>query len=184
VERFIGQRAFITLYVSLLLLPTLFLTIWGLSGRIVYGDSSAVHFGIFVAFAAIYPGVELLFRIQVKWVALAFGVLSALQLLSANAWPQLFAFLITVAFALIFIRARGIGPELEWWTNLTARFQPKPKFQVVPRATPRRVVEPENVYDSIDPLLEKISRSGINSLTAGERRALDRAREQLLNKPK
>ena len=74
VERFIGQRAFILLYVSLVLLPTLFLTIWGLSGRILYGDSSAVHFGIFVAFAAIYPNVELLFRIQVKWVALAFGV--------------------------------------------------------------------------------------------------------------
>jgi membrane associated rhomboid family serine protease len=184
VERFIGQRAFILLYVSLLLLPTLFLTLWGLSGRILYSDSSAVHFGIFVAFAAIYPNVELLFRIQVKWVALAFGVLSALQLLSANAWPQLLAFLITVAYALIFIRARGIGPELEWWTNLTARFQRKPKFQVVPRSTPRRVVEPENVYDSIDPLLEKISRSGMNSLTASERRALDRAREQLLNKPK
>ena len=132
VERFIGQRAFITLYLSLLVLPTLFLTIWGLSGRILYGGSSAVHFGIFVAFAAIYPSVELLFRIQVKWIALAFGVLSALQLLSANAWPQLLAFLITVAYALVFIRARGVGPELEWWTNLTARFQRKPKFQVVP----------------------------------------------------
>ena len=184
VERFIGQRAYILLYVSLLLLPTLFLTIWGLSGRILYGDSSAVHFGIFVAFAAIYPSVELFFRIQTKWIALAFGVISALQLLSANAWPQLFAFLITVAYALVFIRARGIGPELEWWTNLTAKFRPKPKFQVVPRSTPRRGVESENVYDSIDPLLEKISRSGINSLTASERRALDRAREQLLNKPK
>ena len=184
VERFIGQKAFILLYVSLLLLPTLFLTIWGLSGRIVYGDSSALHFGIFVAFAAIYPSVELLFRIQTKWVALVFGVLGTLQLLSANAWPQLFAFLITVVYALVFIRARGIGPELEWWTNLRARFQPKPKFHVVPRSGPRRVIEPEDVYDSIDPLLEKISRSGINSLTASERRALDRARDRLLNKPK
>lgn len=184
VERFIGQRAFITLYASLLILPTLVLTLWGLSGRILYGDSSALHFGIFVAFAAIYPSVELLFRIQAKWIALAFGVLSALNLLSANAWPQLVAFLVTVIFALVFIRARGIGPELEWWNSLTAKFQPKPKFQVVPRSTPRRVVEPENVYDSIDPLLEKISKSGINSLTAAERRALDRARNQLLNKPK
>ena len=184
VERFIGQRAFILLYVSLLLLPTLFLTIWGLWGRILYGDSSAVHFGVFVAFAAIYPSLELFFRIQAKWIALAFGVLSSLQLLAANAWPQLMAFLITVAFALLYIRARGIGGELEWWNDLKARFQPKPKFQVVPRSAPRRVVEPENVHDSIDPLLEKISRSGINSLTANERRALDRARNALLNKSK
>ena len=51
-------------------------------------------------------------------------------------------------------------------------------------AGPRRVVEPEDVHVSIDPLLEKISKSGINSLTASERRALDRARNQLLKKSK
>ena len=51
-----------------------------------------------------------------------------------------------------------------------------------PARDPRRVVEPENVYDSIDPLLEKISKSGINSLTVSERRALDRARNRLLKK--
>jgi len=182
VEKFIGRRAFITLYVSLLLLPTLFLTLWGLAGRIVYGDSSALHFGIFVAFAAIYPSVELMFRIQAKWVALVFGAISSLQLLAANAWPQLLAFLLSVAFALFFIRMRGVGPELEWWTGVKEKFQPKPKFHVVPRSTPRRVVEPENVYESIDPLLDKISKSGINSLTASERRTLDRARNQLLKK--
>jgi hypothetical protein len=79
---------------------------------------------------------------------------------------------------------RGVGPELEWWSNLKEKWQPKPKFQVVPRSTPRRVVEPEDVHVSIDPLLEKISKSGINSLTANERRALDRARNQLLKKGK
>ena len=36
--------------------------------------------------------------------------------------------------------------------------------------------------ESIDPLLDKISKSGINSLTASERRTLDRARNQLLKK--
>jgi len=182
VEKFIGRRAFITLYASLLILPTLVLTLWGLSGRVLYGDSSAVHFGIFIAFAAIYPGVELLFRIQAKWIALVFGAISTLQLLAANAWPHLLVFLLSVGYALIFIRARGIGPELEWLTNLKSKFQPKPKFQVVPRSSPRRVVEPEDVHQSIDPLLEKISKSGINSLTANERRALDRARNELLKK--
>ncbi len=182
VERFVGRRAFLILYAGLLLLPSFLLTIWGLSGRIIYGDSNALHFGIFVAFAAIYPSVELFFRIQAKWMALAFGLLSGLDLLSKNAWPQLGAFLLTVAFAIAYIRSRGVGDEPEWWANLRAKFQPKPKFQVVPRAPARRVIEPENVYESIDPLLEKISKSGINSLTANERRALDRARNQLLKK--
>ena len=91
---------------------------------------------------------------------------------------------LSVGAAFLFIRLSGIGPELEWWTGVKEKFQPKPKFKVVPRSSPSRVVEPENVYESIDPLLEKISKSGINSLTASERRALDRARNQLLNKSK
>lgn len=184
VERFIGRRAFVILYAGLLLLAPLLLTIWGLAGRIVYADSDALHFGIFVAFAAIYPGVELLLRIQAKWMALVFGVIAVLQYLAANAWPQLSALLLSIGFAFLFIRMRGAGPELEWLGGLKEKFQPKPKFKVVPKPTSRRVVEPEDVHVSIDPLLEKISKHGINSLTASERRALDRARNQLLNKSK
>ena len=36
-----------------------------------------------------------------------------------------------------------------------------------PEISARRVVEPENELESIDPVLEKISKSGIGSLTAG-----------------
>lgn len=182
VERFIGRNAFIFLYAGLILLPALLLTIWGLAGRISYGGSDAAHFGIFVAFAAIYPNVELLFRIQAKWMALVFGAISVLQYLAQNAWPQLAAFLLACGFALYFIRMRGFGPEIGWLSNLKEKMQPKPKFQVVPKATPRRAPEPENVHESIDPLLDKISKHGINSLTPAERKALDRARNQLLKK--
>ena len=184
VERFIGRRAYVILYAALLLLPPLLLTAWGLAGRITYADSDALHFGIFVAFAAIYPGVELIFRIQAKWMALVFGVIAVLQYLAANAWPQLTALLLSIAFAFFFIRMRGAGPEMEWLGGLREKLQPKPKFKVVPKPAVRRVVEPEDVHVSIDPLLEKISKHGINSLTASERRALDRARNQLLNKSK
>ena len=184
VERFIGRRAFITLYLLLLLAPTLLLTLWGLSQRTAIGGSSTLHFGIFVAFATIYPRVEMLLRIMVKWIALALGAILTLQLFAAHAWPELAVLWLGSGAAFLFIRQRGIGPELEWWSSLKERFQPKAKFKVVPRSTPSRVVEPDDVYQSIDPLLEKISKSGINSLTASERRALDRARNQLLNKSK
>jgi len=108
-----------------------------------------------------------------------------LSLLLAPAVLLLLAVLwVSIAVAFFFIRLRGIGPELVWWDNLKSRWQPKPKFHVVPRAAPRRVVEPENVHESIDPVLEKISRQGINSLTASERKALDRARARLLKKSK
>jgi membrane associated rhomboid family serine protease len=180
VERFIGRRAFIVLYLFLLLAPTVLLSLWGLSERVGIAGSPALHFGIFIAFTTIYPNVELLLRIQAKWVALALAAISTLQLLSYRDWSAMAVLWVSIAAAFFFIQLRGAGPELVWWSNLKSRWQPKPKFQVVQRSTPRRVVEPENVHDSIDPLLDKISKQGINSLTASERRALDRARTRLL----
>jgi membrane associated rhomboid family serine protease len=182
VERFIGRRAFIVLYLFLLLAPTALLSLWGLSDRVGIAGSPALHFGIFLAFTTIYPNVELLLRIQAKWVALALAAISTLQLLAYRDWSAMAVLWVSIAAAFFFIRLRGVGPELVWWGNLKLRWQPKPKFQVVPRSTPRRVVEPENVHDSIDPVLDKISKQGINSLTASERRALDRARARLLKK--
>jgi len=46
----------------------------------------------------------------------------------------------------------------------------------------RRAVEPDDLYASIDPILDKISKSGIGSLTANERRLLNRERDRLLKK--
>jgi membrane associated rhomboid family serine protease len=183
VERFVGRSAFIVLYASLLLAPTVLLTLWGFSDRTGIAGSPALHFGIFIAFAAIYPNVELLLRIQAKWVALALAAISTLQLLAFRDWSAMAVLWVSIGVAFFFVRLRGIGPELVWWNDFKSRWQPKPKFHVVPRSSPRRVAEPENVHESIDPVLEKISRQGINSLTASERRALDRARARLLKKP-
>jgi membrane associated rhomboid family serine protease len=182
VERFIGRRAFIVLYLFLLLAPTVLLSLWGLWDRAGLAGSPALHFGIFIAFATIYPNIELLLRIQAKWVALALAAISTLQLLAYRDWSAMAVLWVSIAAAFFFIRLRGVGPELVWWGNLKSRWQPKAKFHVVPRSAPRRVVEPENVHESIDPVLEKISKQGINSLTASERRALDRARARLLKK--
>jgi hypothetical protein len=182
VERFIGSRAFIGLYALLLWVPTVFLTIAGLWTRLGVAGSITLHFGIFVAFAAIYPQAEMLLRIQAKWVALILAGIGTLAALANHDWASIIMLWTTIATAVAFIRLRGIGPELVWWSDLKSRWRPKPKFQVVQRSTPRRVVEPENVHDSIDPVLDKISKQGINSLTASERRALDRARARLLKK--
>jgi membrane associated rhomboid family serine protease len=182
-ERFVGRRAFIVLYALLLWVPTVFLTIAGLWGRFGLAGSAALHFGIFIAFAAIYPNVEMLLRIQAKWVALILAAIGTLAALANHDWASLIVIWTTIATAVSFVWLRGAGPELEWWNGVKSRWQPKPKFQVVPRSTPRRVVEPENIHESIDPVLDKISKQGINSLTASERRALDRARNRLLKKP-
>ena len=160
--------------------PSVLLTVWGLRQRVGFGGSQALHFGIFIAFAAIYPNVELFLRVMTKWVALILVAAYTLQLLAYHVWSEMAVLWLSVGVALLFIRWRGVGPELGWWNSLETLWTPKPKFHVVPKASPRRVIDPEDDLDSIDPVLEKISRSGIGSLTAGERRALDRARARLL----
>jgi membrane associated rhomboid family serine protease len=183
VERFIGRRAFIALYALLLLVPAVLLTLLGFWMRLEIAGSGTLHFGIFLAFTAIYPNVEMMMlRIPMRWIALILIAIGTLMAMASHDLGTLIMLWTTVAVAFAFIRSRGIGGELEWWENFKARLQSKPKFQVVPRSSPRRTVEPEDIHQSIDPLLEKISKSGLNSLTASERRALDRARNQLLKK--
>jgi membrane associated rhomboid family serine protease len=182
VERFVGRRAYIFLYVSLLIAPAALLTAWGFWQRSALAGSPALHFGIFVAFATIYPRVELLLRITAKWFALILAAVYTLQLLAYHAWTDMAVVWTSIGVAFLFVEWRGAGPELVWLNNLKARFQRKPKFRVVPKPSGRRVVEPDDVYASVDPILDKISKSGIGSLTANERRQLDQARNRLLRK--
>ena len=86
----------------------------------------------------------------------------------------------SIGAAFLFIEMHGAGPELPWWRALKTRFAPRPKFHVVPKMHSSRSAETDDVYTSIDPILDKISKFGIGSLTASERRQLDRERERLL----
>jgi membrane associated rhomboid family serine protease len=186
VERFLGRRAYIALYVFLLVTPAVLLTIWGLWERCALAGSPALHFGIFVAFAAIYPRVELLLRIQAKWVALILAAVYTLQLLAYHAWSDLVVVWTSIGVAFLFVELNGAGPELAWWNAVKARFASRPKYHVVPKPRPRLGngrAEADDTHASIDPILDKISKFGIGSLTASERRQLNRERERLLKKP-
>ena len=182
VERFIGRRAYIVIYLILLIAPAAVLTVWGLWQRSALAGSPALHFGIFVAFATIYPRVELFLRIMAKWIALILAGVYTFQLLAYHAWTDLAVVWTSIGAAFLFIEWRGAGPELVWWNNVKARFGPKPKLHVVQKSVSRRAIEPDDLYASIDPILDKISKSGIGSLTANERRLLNRERDRLLKK--
>src|ERR1700747_2635534 len=155
VERFVGRRSYIALYLILLITPAALLTIWGLWQRSVLAGSPALHFGIFVAFATIYPRVELLLRITAKWSAVILAAIYTLQLLAYHAWSDLVVVWTSIGAAFLFVEWRGGGPELFWLSNLKARLQPRPKFRVVRKTSARRVVEPDDVYASVDPILDK-----------------------------
>jgi membrane associated rhomboid family serine protease len=183
VEKFVGQRAYIGLYVVLLFTPSLLLTLWGFSQQTGLAGSPALHFGIFVAFATIYPSAELFLRITAKWMVLILAAVYTLQLLAYHAWTDLAVFWTSVVAAFCFLRLRGVGPELVWWENFKSRLQPKPKFKVIPKPSPPRREE-DDICESVDPILDKIARSGIGSLTPSERRTLDRVRARLLKESK
>jgi membrane associated rhomboid family serine protease len=180
VERFIGRRAYIWLYALLLVVPTLFLSVWGLGQRTGLAGSGPLHFAIFVAFATIFPNVQFFMRVPAKWVAVILAAIGTLSAMAAHDWPMLAVLWISLLIAFAFIELRGAGPELAWINQFKGLFRPKPRLHVVQKSTTRRVVEPDDVYASVDPILEKISKSGIGSLTEGERRQLDRARKRLL----
>src|SRR5436305_10817407 len=130
VERFIGRRAYIALYLILLVTPAALLTIWGHWQRSALAGSPALHFGIFVAFATIYPRVELFLRITAKWFALILAAVYTLQLLAYHAWTDLAVVWTSVAVAFLFVEWRGAGPEMVWLNNLKSRLQPRPKFHI------------------------------------------------------
>src|SRR5947208_5602571 len=181
VERFVGRRAYIAVYLVLLITPAALLTIWGLWQHSALAGSPALHFGIFVAFATIYPRVELFLRIMAKWIALILAGVYTFQLLAYHAWTDLAVVWTSIGAAFLFIELRGAGPELVWWNALKERIGPKPKYHVVPKTRPRSAsgrTESEDVYSSIDPILDKIPKLRIRSLTSRRRRTLDRQPER------
>jgi membrane associated rhomboid family serine protease len=182
VERFIGQRAYLWLYALLLLVPVFILALWGLSTRTGLAGSGAVHFAVFAAFVTLYPNVQFFLRIPAKWIFVILAAIGTLSALAAHDWPDLVVLWASIAVAFFFIEARGAGPELAWIANLKSRFQRKPKLYVVQKSSMRRTTEPDDLYSSVDPILDKISKSGIGSLTENEKKILDRARNRLLKK--
>src|SRR5437870_92792 len=158
VERFIGRRGYIWLYALLLLVPAVLLTLWGLRVRTGLAGSGALHFAVFAAFVTLYPNVQFFLRIPAKWIFAILAAIATLSTLAARDWQTLVVLWTSVAIAFIFIELRGAGPELNWFNSLKARLQPKPKLHVVQKSTTRRTVEPDDVYASVDPILDKIDR--------------------------
>jgi len=182
VERFIGQRAYLWLYGLLLFVPAMILTLWGLTMRTGLAGSGALHFAVFTAFVTLYPNVQFFLRIPAKWVFAILAAIGTLSALAAHDWSNLVVLWTSIGVAFSFIEFRGAGPELVWLENLKSRMRPKPKLYVVQKASTRRAAEPEDVYSSVDPILDKISKSGMSSLTENEKKILDRARNRLLKK--
>lgn len=178
-EAFLGVRRFLYLMGMLLLVPPIVLILWGAFGiRWVFYGSYELTVGMFIAYATLYPNQEWLGWVTLKWLAFAGLLLASMQSLPEHAWGNLTVLWGMCLVAFLFIRfAQG---RFSLGENITLRnpLRRRPKLRVLPDETTES--RTDDVSESVDPILDKIAKSGINSLSASERRQLDRARARLL----
>ena len=180
VEQYLGRTGFVRLYLGFLLLgPSLLLAASMVTGQNYAISQSWANFAVFLAFAALYPGAQLLFQITAKVFALVFLGISLLQLLAGRQWPEMFVLLATAFLAWYAIR-HGSALNLDFMSRLrpVSHRTKRPRLRVVKNPDD----EPVDPHRIMDPLLEKISRDGLASLTRREREQLERARAVLLEK--
>jgi len=177
VEKFIGRRAFLLLCGILLVFPPCVLSALDLWFPTFHEGENILSFSVFLAFAAIYPGVEFFFGIKVKWLALIFLAIYSLAALSDRNVKEMAVLWSSAAAAFLYIDyVRGF-PTFDRLKRVS-----RPAVTV---RRPRRIKPPEeDVVGSIDPLLDKIAKEGLASLSPREREMLERAREALIKKQK
>jgi hypothetical protein len=184
VEQFLGRRAFISLYALLLLLPPcILLAIGAFIPDMAFHGSFILHFCLLIAFACLYPTAEIIFGIQARWIALGSYAIYTLQLLATRDWVPLIVLWFSASTVFFFIGKFRYGFELSGLFRIRSWLGPRDSGANRPRLPlAKRSAEytlPKDPVVEIDLLLEKISRTGLSSLTEAERRQLDHASEEL-----
>lgn len=171
VERHLGRPAFMRLVAMLLAASPLIITLLHLVGArgVSCAGINEMVFGVFIAFATLYPRAKISIIILTldAWVMAAIFIgINALQALAARDWISLLLLAGNVGTAYAFIRYE----KGEWQLPSI----PKPSFKSAAKAKPA-----QNATPNVDDILEKISRHGMQSLTAEERRVLDQASDEM-----
>lgn len=186
VESFVGRKAFLTAYVSLVLSVSFSATLIGLATPVEVAGASLPHLGVFLLFALVYPNVEMFLRIKIKWIAFALIGIHLLQDISVRNWPGVILLAVTCMASVEIARRLGIGSAVNIAEKVFAG-NPRPRQPRVPEKMVRKkkISRPKKrslTVDNTDAILDKIARSGISSLTADERAELEKARKKLLQK--
>ncbi|QIL38866.1 rhomboid family intramembrane serine protease [Pedobacter sp. HDW13] len=144
-----------------------------LLGQTVIGSSAAVM-AIMVAAATLVPNYTIMLlligEVKIKWVAIAYFLISFIGLSSANAGGN-FAHIGGALLGFFYIKSLQNGND---WSKL---FERKPKLKVVRNDKPvKKTAFKEGVsQQEIDAILDKISTSGYDKLTAAEKEKLFKA---------
>ncbi|HXC35467.1 MAG TPA: rhomboid family intramembrane serine protease [Candidatus Acidoferrales bacterium] len=198
-EPMISRRQFITLYLGSGLVGGVFQTLLGLIFPNVFGvqvvGASAGIFGLLAALGTLEPDMEMLLffllPIRVKYLAW-FGFIVAAFYILVPAEPgiahaaHLGGMVGAFAFVRFFIQHRWHVPQLRFAARrsppreLAAKRAGKKSFWNATPIPPAEDLTPDEfLQKEVDPILDKISERGIQSLTAREREILEKARSKM-----
>jgi len=177
VESAMGRRSYGLLYGALAVIPALVLAGAGpLLGSSVLAGSGTISFAIFLAFCALHPGAQFFFAgLTAKWVGWVLLAIYSLAAFAGRDWPGLLQLWLSSLFAVAWVRRAG----MEWPTISLSRGRKKNAKSKTATAKKSAAVP---VLEKVDAILDKISKEGIHSLTAAEKRQLEDARAKLLQK--
>jgi hypothetical protein len=199
IETHLGRAVLTRLMLLLVLVPVVIgcLMWWGFGistanlGDLGLQGNQLFTIGLVIAFATLYPNADALGWVPFKWVAFACLLCGSLMALSDRDWVTLIALWGLAAASYYYIR-HAVESDHDDAIPVLARvrsmFRKKPKLRVVPApvpsagGTPISRTIPQEVDLEIDPLLDKIAKSGLGSLSKAERAKLERARQELLKK--
>lgn len=165
VERTLGRRHYLLLYSLLIVAPPVLLTAGGFWRPFMLAGAGHLYFTMFIGFALLHPGVEFFLRIRAIWLAAILLAVYGFYYLAAGQWAALITLMSSVVTLRLFL----------WWVNGEGIFAVNERSDPPPS-------DARDPMEAIDPLLEKIAREGMASLTARELAALKRAREELLSR--
>ena len=171
VESIVGQGHFLLLYLAgaaagelghLFLMP---------SATVLLAASGGIA-AVLMAYATILPELELTLRIKTKYVAYALVLAGALLIaFDRTGTVTHSAYLGGCAAGWLYAHLLGFGRPSFLQRALYQRKSAEERY--------RQMNAGQFIAEEVDPLLEKISREGLQSLSRSERRILARAREKL-----
>jgi membrane associated rhomboid family serine protease len=188
VEQFVGRRVYLGLYAGLVLVPALLCCVAALLfPSLGFAPTGLPHvncaeaiFGVFIAFATIYPGAmpSMWITIPVWVLAWIFFGLNALLDFVFHDYTSMFLLGTASAVGYLGMRWVGAGRGVNWLTDwLETR-----RAERLARKHQIRVLTERKSAESLDAILDKISQHGVNSLTSSERAALEKARAKLIDR--
>jgi len=184
-EEYLGNKRTIGLYIMgglagalayllcLNFLPA-FTNIHAAIGSTIVGASASVM-AIVVATATLLPNytISLMFigPVKLKWLVFVILVIDFLGTVGPNAGGEI-AHLGGALFGFIYVKQLQKGHD--WITGIAGIFKSKSKLKVVHNITGKNSIEYPR-QDEIDRILDKISQSGVDSLSRQEKETLARA---------